>query len=160
MPRVEGDVVIERPVEEVFDFVADERNEPRFNPRMLRAQKISPGPISVGTRFSAELATGRRRTLMITEFTAFERPHRLALITLMSWMEIRGTLAFEPAPDGTRMRWHWDLRPRGVLRLVGPMIGRIGRRQKRTIWTNLKRLLEAREGAQRASRRSQSDPIE
>jgi hypothetical protein len=56
MPRVEGDLVIERPVEEVFDF-ADERNEPRFNPRMLRAEKISPGPISVGTRFSAEIAT-------------------------------------------------------------------------------------------------------
>jgi hypothetical protein len=146
--------VIERPVEEVFDFVADERNEPRFNPRMLRAEKISPGPISVGTRFSAEMATGGRRTRMTTEFTAFERPYRLALITLMSWMEIRGSLAFEPVPDGTRMRWNWDLRPRGVLRLVGPMIGQIGRRQERTIWTNLKRLLEAREGTEGASPRS------
>jgi Polyketide cyclase / dehydrase and lipid transport len=143
--------VIERPVEEVFDFVADERNEPRFNPRMLRAEKISPGPIGVGTRFSAEMATGGRRTLMTTEFTAFERPHRLALITCMSWMEIRGSLAFEPIPGGTRLRWHWDVRPRGVLRLVGPVIGRIGRRQERTIWVNLKRLLETREGAEGAA---------
>jgi hypothetical protein len=28
----------------VFDFVADERNEPRYNPRMLLAEKISSGP--------------------------------------------------------------------------------------------------------------------
>ena len=32
MVRIEGEIVIKRPVEEVFDFVADERNEPRYNP--------------------------------------------------------------------------------------------------------------------------------
>jgi hypothetical protein len=35
MIRIEGDVIIERPVDEVFDFVADERNEPRYNPCIL-----------------------------------------------------------------------------------------------------------------------------
>jgi hypothetical protein len=28
MARIEGAIMINRPVEEVFDFVADERNEP------------------------------------------------------------------------------------------------------------------------------------
>jgi hypothetical protein len=51
--RVEGEILIEKRVEDVFDFVADERNEPRFNPRMLRAEKLSPGPIGAGTRFRA-----------------------------------------------------------------------------------------------------------
>jgi hypothetical protein len=32
-----------------FDLVADERNEPRYNPRMWRAEKITEGPIGVGT---------------------------------------------------------------------------------------------------------------
>jgi hypothetical protein len=145
MPRIEGDLLIERPVEEVFDFVADERNEPRFNPRMLRAEKVSPGTIGLGTRFTAEMATGPRRTPMTTEFTGFQRPRRLASTTRLSWMEIDGSLAFEPVRDGTRMRWEWDVRPRGVLRVLGPVIGVIGRRQERAIWTNLKRLLEARE---------------
>lgn len=60
-------------------------------------------------------------------------------------MEIDGTLLFEPVPKGTRMRWLWDVKPRGLLRLMGPMIARIGRRQERTIWAGLKRVLEARE---------------
>jgi hypothetical protein len=47
MVRIEGQIVINRPVEEVFDFVADERNEPRYNPRMRRAEKISEGPIGL-----------------------------------------------------------------------------------------------------------------
>ena len=55
MARVEGEMMIQRPVEEVFDFVADERNEPRYNPHMLHAAQISDGPIGLGTRFRAEL---------------------------------------------------------------------------------------------------------
>ena len=33
MVRIQGAVAINRPIEEVFDSVADERNEPRYNPR-------------------------------------------------------------------------------------------------------------------------------
>jgi uncharacterized protein YndB with AHSA1/START domain len=32
--RIDGEIVIAAPVEQVFDMVADERNEPRYNPRM------------------------------------------------------------------------------------------------------------------------------
>jgi hypothetical protein len=32
MADINGEIIIHRPVEEVFDFVADERNEPRYNP--------------------------------------------------------------------------------------------------------------------------------
>jgi hypothetical protein len=57
-------------------------------------------------------------------------------------MDIDGALTFDAVPEGTRMLWVWDLRPRGVLRLVSPLVARIGQRQERTIWANLKRLLE------------------
>lgn len=33
MIHIEGEIVINRPPEEVFDVVADERNEPKYNPR-------------------------------------------------------------------------------------------------------------------------------
>ena len=64
MVRIEGEIVIDRPVEEVFDFVADERNEPRFNPQMRRAEKISDGPIGRGTRFRAEMVSMGRPVQM------------------------------------------------------------------------------------------------
>ena len=34
MARMTGEVLIHRPLQEVFGFAADLRNEPRFNPRM------------------------------------------------------------------------------------------------------------------------------
>jgi hypothetical protein len=52
MPRFQREIVINRPVEEVFDFVTDARNEPRFNPRiLLSAEKTTSGPTGRGTCF-------------------------------------------------------------------------------------------------------------
>lgn len=143
MSHVEGEIIINRPVEEVFDFVADERNEPRYNPQMLRAKQISAGPIGRGTRFRAESKVMGRSTTMTIAFTAYERPRRLGSSTHLSTMDIQGTLTFDPTPEGTWMRWSWDLKPRGVLKLMTPLIAQLGRRQEQTIWTGLKRCLEA-----------------
>ncbi|HEX9410262.1 MAG TPA: SRPBCC family protein [Actinomycetota bacterium] len=63
----------------------------------------------------------------------------------MSSMDIHYTLTFEPVPEGTRMRWSGDLEPRGLLKLMGPMVARMGQRQERMIWASLKRLLEAQQ---------------
>ena len=142
MAQIEGEIMIERPVEEVFDFVADERHEPRFNPRMVHADVISGGPIGLGTRFRTELQTMGRTMPMIVEFTAYERPWRLGSMTRSSMMETEGELTFESAPGGTRMRWSWDVRPRGALKMMAPFVGMIGRGQERRIWGSLKRLLE------------------
>lgn len=156
MTRIAGDLIINRAVEEVFDFVADERNEPRYNPRMLCAEKISPGPIGVGTSFHAETATRRGSAEMTIEVTAYERPRRLASSSHVGTMDIHGTLAFDPVPEGTRMHWEWHVMPRGLLKLMSPLIGRMGRRQEERIWASLKRFLEAR--ADSTAERSAEQP--
>lgn len=143
MPRIEGEIVIERPVDEVFDFVADERNEPRYNPRLARVEQLSAGPIGTGTRFRAEITMRRQAVPMTIEITAYERARRLASTTRMSSMEIEGTLTFDAVAGGTRMRWLWKLTPHGPLKLMSPVMARIGDRQERAVWGSLKRLLEA-----------------
>jgi hypothetical protein len=145
MAPIAGELVIHRPVHEVFDFVADERNEPRYNPRIRRAEKLSLGPIGSGARFRAEAVTLGRTTAMTIEYTAYERPRRLGSSIRMPAADIAGTLRFDPVPDGTRMAWSWVVRPRGLYRLLTPVIDRMGRRQERENWSALKRFLEARE---------------
>ncbi len=145
MAHVEGQIIIHRPVDEVFDFVADERNEPRFNPQMRRAEKTTTGPIGVGTTFSAESTSRGQPVAMTITFTDYERPRRLTSSTHLSNMDIQGTLTFDPVPEGTRMRWFWELKSRGMPKLITPLVALIGRRQERSIWTGLKRYLEAQE---------------
>jgi hypothetical protein len=61
----------------------------------------------------------------------------------MSSAEIRGELTFEPEAGGTRLRWLFDVRPKGVLRLLTPVFGRVGKRQKAANWASLKQYLES-----------------
>jgi hypothetical protein len=110
-------------------------------------EKLSSGPIGRGTQFRAATKTMGRPAEMTIEFTDFERPWRLGSSTHMPTMEIQGALNFDPVPEGTRMRWSWDLQPQGVLRLLTPLITLMGRRQEETIWADLKRFLETQEGS-------------
>jgi hypothetical protein len=142
MGRIAGELVIHRPVHEVFDFVADERNEPRYNPRICRAEKLSPGPIGPGTRFRAKAVTLGRTTGMTIEYTTYERPRRLASSIHMLAADIAGTLRFDPVPNGTRMSWSWAVTPHGLYRLLTPIIVGAGRRQEQANWAGLKRFLE------------------
>lgn len=142
MVRIEGTTVIARPVEDVFDFVADERNEPRYNPRMISAEKVTSGPIGRGTRWAATIESRGRPFDIAMEVTGCNRPHWLESTTSMSTAEIRGAVTFVPHPAGTRMRWSWELRPKGIFKLLTPVIAWVGRRQEEEIWDGLKRYLE------------------
>jgi Polyketide cyclase / dehydrase and lipid transport len=130
MARVSGEILIGRPVEEVFDYVADQRNEPIYNPQMLQSEKITDGPIGVGTRFRATPRSGRRPVEMLIEVTDYQRPSTFGSRTTMSSVEVDGGLTFEPVAGATRMRWSWEVSPRGPLRLFGPLVARLGRRQE------------------------------
>ena len=143
MTFIEGAIIIARPAEAVFDFAADQRNEPRYNPRMARAEKVTGGPVGKGTVFRSAVQAPGRATEMRSELTGYHRPAWLASRTTLAQADIAGTLYFEPVPGGTRMRWAWVVRPKGASRLLTPLIGRIGRRQERAIWTGMKRYLEA-----------------
>ena len=105
MASIQGDIVIGRPVSEVFDFVADERNEPKHNPRMLHVEKVTDGAIGTGTQFRATTKSSGRPLSMLLHTTGYERPTRLANTMSMSSAEIRGVLTFEPVARGTRLRW-------------------------------------------------------
>ncbi len=141
MAKIEGEILIGRPVQEVFDCVADTRNEPSFNPAMTGVELLTPLPIGRGTRFRAHMVR-RAGTQMLVELTEFDRPHRLGSRTTSSMMRSSGALAFAADGDGTVMSWDWQVRPRGWMRMLGPLFGPLGGRMERRIWTSMKQYLE------------------
>lgn len=44
MVRIKGEIVLGRPVDVVFDVVADQRNEPSYNTMMTESVKLTDGP--------------------------------------------------------------------------------------------------------------------
>src|SRR5947208_1503156 len=116
---------------------------------MSRVELLTPEPIGAGSRFGVEMTMMLRVFDMTVEFTAFERP-RLLGSTSRSLprggrgrpLVTAGSLSFEPVPEGTRMRWSWQVEMPAAMKLLAPLVARMGRRQERRVWTSLKRLLE------------------
>ena len=145
MPHIAGQVRIAAAVERVFDVVADSRNEPTFNPAMTSVELLTPLPLGPGTRFRARM--GKSDMEMLVELTDFDRPHRLGSRTTSSMMDTSGTLTFSEEDGRTVMTWDWQIRPKGWLRALGPLVGPLGARMERGIWNGLKRTLENSTGS-------------
>jgi hypothetical protein len=143
MALIEGEILLGRPVDVVFDYVADQSNEPQYNPQMVRAEKITAGPVGKGTQFRSAVAFRGHTAEMLVECTGYDWPVLFATTTTMAQADITYTLTFEPAPAGTRMCWSGQVQPKRAFRLLGPVITWLGRRQEQQIWAALKQRLEA-----------------
>jgi RecB family exonuclease len=63
MAKIEGEIVIGRPEDVVFDMVADQRNEPTYNPAMTRSEKLTPLMAWLGRRQERRIWTGLKQLL-------------------------------------------------------------------------------------------------
>jgi uncharacterized protein YndB with AHSA1/START domain len=143
MVHIAGSVTIDAPVDEVFDLVADERNEPKYNPRIVRAEKVSEGPVGSGARFVAEPRGMGAKGEMTVEVVEYERPNRLGTTVRSSSMQVEGTVTFDEVEGGTRLTWDWDLGLVGRMRVLSPVLAVIGPRWERRNWVGLKDYLES-----------------
>ncbi|MEA2418398.1 MAG: hypothetical protein QOE60_604, partial [Thermoleophilaceae bacterium] len=75
--RFEGTTVIDRPIEEVFAFLADGTNDPKFSPRVLEIAKTTDGPTGVGTVYASTVKDGGVKTKREFKITEFEPPTRI-----------------------------------------------------------------------------------
>jgi len=147
MPIVEREIVIHRPIEVVFDFVADGRNEPQYNPDSLHTEQLTEDALGRGTQYRSAGRMMGRQIEVVYELTAYERPHRLALRLIQPppMMALQGTQTFGALPEGTQIQWRYDVMPRGAGKLMSPLIARMfGQRLDRTL-RNLKHVLETSE---------------
>ncbi|WP_371667446.1 SRPBCC family protein [Streptomyces sp. NBC_00289] len=80
--QFEARAEINRPVEEVFAFLAAGTNDPKFSPRVQEITKTPEGPTAVGTVFTSTVKDAGMKTGRKFRITEFEAPHRIR------WTEI------------------------------------------------------------------------
>jgi uncharacterized protein YndB with AHSA1/START domain len=77
MGRFEATTVIDRPIEDVFAFLADGENDPKFSPRVQEIRKTTDGPPGQGTRFESTVKDAGMTTKREFELTEFVAPTKI-----------------------------------------------------------------------------------
>jgi uncharacterized protein YndB with AHSA1/START domain len=142
MIKVDESVVIERPAEDVFVYVSDGTNAPRWQRELHEVRRTTPGPIGVGSRHTVERDFMGRRLRLTNEFTRYE-PN--TLITFEWTGSVPGQASYIVEPVGmarTRLASRVEMRPSGLLRLAEPVMAAGLTRDVKANLITLKRLLE------------------
>lgn len=138
---VENTVDIRSSPEEIFDYCVDLTREPEWNPKARRVEKVSAGPIGLGTRYEAEFLEGDPTTI---EFVRFERPVLWESVGRSHRLDARSEGRVSALESGARLVMRMELRPKGTLRLLLPVLGRFMHKQQER---NLAAIREALEGS-------------
>ena len=72
-----GSTVIDRPIDQVFAFLSDGTNDPKFSPRVQAIRRTTDGPIGVGTVFESTVKDAGMKSSRSFELTDFEVPTRI-----------------------------------------------------------------------------------
>jgi carbon monoxide dehydrogenase subunit G len=135
--RVTATTRIACPLEQVFDLLADIRNETRWNSRVSSAELRSAEPIGAGSRF-AIVNGGAAYDVTIT---TYDRPSRLAFEATGN-PDLTISYALTPTGDGTELKSDFDFRPKGPLKVLFSLLAPVIRRNVPKQYASLKRLCE------------------
>ncbi len=132
-------VTINRPVNEVFDFVADPANETTWHFDVKEVVRSKDGPYELGERLQWAVKFGGTKTYSI-EVTAFEPNRLIEITTLDGPVKPVLTHTFQKDGEGTRYTRRVRFETKGVIRILAPVMARLNNPNRR--WAeNLRELL-------------------
>lgn len=142
--KVDNDLVIERPVDEVFAYLADVSKQADWSPAVVESKAEGFGPVGKGTRFSQTVKMLGSRATNQMEVSDYEPYRVIGLRTLTGPMKFHWVMDLEPAGEGaTRIRSHMEGEAEGVFRIAGPLLKGALQRQADGDFQSLKEMLES-----------------
>jgi uncharacterized protein YndB with AHSA1/START domain len=144
--QLDKSVVIERPLEEVFAFVANRENDALWAPVVTETRKTTEGPLDVGTTYEQAGRFLGRNLEMHFEVTEYE-PNRKIGQRLMSQGRLVATsvCSVEAVSGGTRLTLTGEAQTGGFFWLLPDRIMLFpAQRIMGVALRNLKELLETR----------------
>jgi uncharacterized protein YndB with AHSA1/START domain len=116
-------VTIRRQAEDVFAFLADFENVPRWNHAIESTTKTTPGPVEVGSTYR-QIRSEPKRSEEGFEVTVFEPTRRLAIAGEIGPFRARADYLLEPIEGATRLTNSVELEPTSVAsKLLAPFAG-------------------------------------
>ena len=127
MADYRGIVETTKPIESVFDYMADFRNAAEWDPATVRISQTAGDGAGPGARYRLVTRFGGRSVALDYETTGFERPERLVLNFHGGNTTGTDTITVTRTADRTRLDYSVDFRLTKA-RLLTPLIAPLFRR--------------------------------
>jgi uncharacterized protein YndB with AHSA1/START domain len=140
---MEDNIVIKRPVEEVFAYLTDTTNWSRWNDAVGDVVQTPPGPMGLGTTLRGASEVMGRIMGWSGEIVEYELNKKVAQKMHVGPAQIQASFVFQPVEGGTRLTMRAEADSSGPMRIAGGLMDRLVKKQ---FEENLARLKAALEG--------------
>lgn len=147
MPVWEHRLIVNRPIDEIWDEVLDMFNAPRLGRRegLLSMRETSSGPRGVGSTYSERRVILGFETRLTARIMEWDPPNAIAVsMEGRPFRSLVSRFTLRAVPGGTELvnRDEFELKP--ALKILWPIIGPVLTRRREQSVVDLKALLEPR----------------
>lgn len=116
MGALDQTIVIDRPVDTVFQWTTNMEKSPEIMTHVEKVEKITPGPVEKGTRYHEVRNLGGRRVQSELEVIDYIPNERYSVTSEQNGVRITFTYTFKPEGDGTYVTFDGDVQTAGLAR--------------------------------------------
>jgi uncharacterized membrane protein len=142
MAHAEGKITVDKPVSLVFDFILDGENNALWRPSVTDVKALAKKPYGVGSAFKQGLKGLAGRIDGDYEITECKPNQVIKFQVTAGPARPTGTYRFESDGRSTTVTFILDFQPKGLAKLMGPMIQSSMQGEVATL-ANLKSYLES-----------------
>jgi carbon monoxide dehydrogenase subunit G len=122
MARYQATVASRRPAADTFSYLATFSNAAEWDPGVLSARQLDPGPVRPGTRFRLTVPLLRRRLELTYAVVTLAPGREVVLAATGHLLRATDRIAVAPDGDGATVSYQADVRLRGPLRLLDGLL--------------------------------------
>jgi hypothetical protein len=145
--QIEHSAVIRRQPEEVFGFMTDIANLPRWQTGAVKSEMLSEPPLVTGSRFSETVRVGPWKLETQCVVTELKRSEVFAFEAMSRPIDYAGSFRLSDEAGKTRVSLHAVAQLKGVWRLLQPLLASDLRKESRVELENLRHVLEDSDNA-------------
>jgi carbon monoxide dehydrogenase subunit G len=128
--------------EVVFAFMQDVQHFPEVITSVVRAEKLTDGPVGLGTRFRETRKVNGREVSAEIEVTTYEPPRRYSATSTQSGITATYHYTLTPEAGGTRIDLQADVSASGLKKLLLPVVVRFMKKEDEDHLQQLKAAVE------------------
>jgi carbon monoxide dehydrogenase subunit G len=135
--------LVDRPMPEVFTFLSNPLNLPKWQSMVASIEQVTPGAVNVGSKYKVSAEMLGRKIDGLMEITTFAPPDKFGFTNQAGPMQVTVTVTLKPVGTGAKIALHAEGNPGGIFKIAeGALAGQVKSQMEGNL-ARLKSVLEA-----------------
>jgi carbon monoxide dehydrogenase subunit G len=143
MINFEIGTLIDRPVQDVFTFLSNPLNLPKWQTMIASIEQITPGAVGAGSKYNLSAEMMGRKIDGIMEVVEYQPPTRFGFVNNAGPIQVKVVMTLKPVGTGAKITLNAEGNPGGLFKLAeGALAGQVKSQMEANL-ARLKAVLES-----------------